>query len=152
MVERFNSREPRYSDDADYTTNAPSYYDDLARKSKLLQLLAERIWEYDEELAKRFEAWDQNLDQFDDEVINLLNEWLDDGTLIEVIAQTIDYKSNIVVSEFEPENADDQTFWYKEMGTPILTGSGATNTIINTNVAVSDDEPTELDKNVWFDY
>ena len=42
--------------------------------------------------------------------------------------------------------------WYKEMGTPILTGSGATNTIINTNVAVSDDEPTELDKNVWFDY
>ena len=31
----FNSRIPRYNDDSDYTTNAPSYYDDLARKQKL---------------------------------------------------------------------------------------------------------------------
>jgi len=89
MVERFNSREPRYANDADYTTNTPSYYDDLARKSKLLQLLAERIWEYDEELALRFAEWDQNLEEFDAEVINLLNEWLADGVLDEVINQDL---------------------------------------------------------------
>lgn len=80
---------PKYPDDHDYTTNAPSYYDDLARKSKLIQLLSERIWEYDEELAKRFEAWDQNLEEFDDEVLKLLQEWINDGTMDHIINEEI---------------------------------------------------------------
>lgn len=123
MVNEYHRRIPKYYDDQDYNTNAPSYYDDLARKSKLIQLLSERIWEYDEELAKRFEAWDKNLEEFDSEVIRLLQEWVNDGTLVEIIAQTVDYKSHIIVSELEPENPDDQTFWYKEIGTPNSEGS-----------------------------
>ena len=31
---------PFYDDENDYNTNAPSYYDDLARKQKLLKKLA----------------------------------------------------------------------------------------------------------------
>ena len=96
----FNSRIPRYNDDSDYTTNAPSYYDDLARKNKLLKTLSYRIWEYqevinkqfnewDEEIRQRFLEWDKNLEEFDDEVLRLLKEWLEDGTLDHIINDTI---------------------------------------------------------------
>ena len=96
----FNSRIPRYNDDSDYTTNAPSYYDDLARKNKLLKTLSYRIWEYqevinkqfnewDEEIRQRFLEWDKNLEEFDDEVLRLLKEWLEDGTLDHIINETI---------------------------------------------------------------
>lgn len=96
----FNSRIPRYNDDSDYTTNAPSYYDDLARKNQLLKTLSLRIWEYqevinkqfnewDEEIKKRFLEWDKNLEEFDDEVLRLLQEWLEDGTLDHIINETI---------------------------------------------------------------
>lgn len=84
-----NNKIPKYIDKADYNTNSPSYYHDLARKNKLIKLLAERIWEYDEELAKRFEAWDKNLEEFDDEVIRLLQEWIDDGTFAHIINEEI---------------------------------------------------------------
>lgn len=150
MVNRFRSRKPFYPDDSDYNTNAPSYYDDLARKQKLIKLLAERIWEYEKELEKRFEAWDKNLEEFDDEVIKLLNEWLADGVLHEVINHDLlDTKAEIIVSEFEPSNPKKETYWFKDMGTPSLEIGGTT--ILNTNVQVSDDEPTDPDKNVWFD-
>lgn len=82
-------RTPRYPDDSDYSTNAPSYYDDLSRKSRLIQLLAKRIWEYDEELAKRFAEWDKNLEEFDNEVLKLLQEWMDDGTFAHIINEEI---------------------------------------------------------------
>lgn len=95
-----NSRIPRYNDDSDYTTNAPSYYDDLARKNALLKKLSLRIWEYqelinkqfdewDNELKKRFLEWEKNLEEFDDEVLRLLQEWLEDGTLDHIINDTI---------------------------------------------------------------
>ena len=85
----FNSRIPRYNDSSDYTTNAPSYYDDLARKNKLLKTLATRIWEYDKEMYKRFKEWDQNLKDFPDDVKKLLEKWLKDGTLDHIINDTI---------------------------------------------------------------
>ena len=99
MVNRkfpFNSRVPMYDDDSDYLTNANSYYDDLARKNKLIKMLADKIWEYeqiiekqfaewDEELKKRFLEWDKNLEEFDEEVLKLLEKWLEDGTLEEII-------------------------------------------------------------------
>ena len=96
----FNSRIPRYNDDSDYTTNAPSYYDDLARKNQLLKTLSYRIWEYqevinkqfnewDEELQKRFLEWDKNLEEFDEEVMKLLRQWIDDGTFAEIINEEI---------------------------------------------------------------
>ena len=98
---------PYYNDDNDYNTNAPSYYDDLARKQKLLEMLASRIWEYDKILAsklkeisdtmttymnefdKRLSDWDSRLAAFDDSVITLLNEWIDDGTFAEIINEEI---------------------------------------------------------------
>lgn len=89
-----------YPDDTDYTTNAPSYYDDLARKNKLIEMLSKKIWEYDEELAKRFEAWDKNLEDFPEDVKKLLQQWLDDGTLDHIINDTIfNWKLDTVIFE-----------------------------------------------------
>lgn len=80
---------PFYTDNADYNTNSKSYYDDLARKNKLIEILAKRIWEYDEELAKRFEEWDKNLEEFPEDVEKLLIEWLENGTLEDIINDNI---------------------------------------------------------------
>src|SRR5699024_5839932 len=91
-----NRRYPRYPDDADYQTNAPSYYEDLARKQKLIQLLAEKIWEYDERLDERLEdlenvlqdylsQWDERIENLDDEVSHIFVTWLNDGTLEKII-------------------------------------------------------------------
>ena len=49
-----HSRRPYYNDESDYNTNAPSYYDDLARKQQLIKYLAMKIGVYDKELEKRF--------------------------------------------------------------------------------------------------
>lgn len=81
--------EPRYNDKTDYNTNAPSYYDYLARDNKLNKILAERIWEYDKELAKRFEEWDKNLEELPEDLKNLLIEWMEDGTLDDIINHNI---------------------------------------------------------------
>ena len=99
-----NRRYPRYPDDADYQTNAPSYYEDLARKQKLIQLLAEKIWEYDERLDDSLENIENILDHyidivdgklslidhkinegFNDEINDLLVQWVNDGTLEHII-------------------------------------------------------------------
>ena len=104
MVNRkfpFNSRVPMYDDDSDYLTNANSYYDDLARKNKLIKMLADKIWEYeqiiekqfaewDEELKKRFLEWDKNLEEFDEEVLKLLQQWMDDGTIDQIIEERVE--------------------------------------------------------------
>lgn len=81
----YNSNAPFYSNRADYNTNSKSYYDDLARKAKLFEILAHRIWEYDEELAQRFEEWDGLIERFPEDVKKLLIEWLHDGTLEHLI-------------------------------------------------------------------
>ena len=92
MYRRF----PRYPDDADYQTNAPSYYEDLARKQKLLKMLAEKIWEYDKRLDERLEdlenvlqdyllQWDERIENLDDEVSHIFVTWLEDGTLEKII-------------------------------------------------------------------
>ena len=111
MVNRFRKRFPYYPDDTDYTTNSPSYYDDLARKNKLIKLLSEKIWEYEKTLdltleeisnrlesyieendnlmTERLEQWDENLKKFPENVELLLQEWLEDGTLDHIINDTI---------------------------------------------------------------
>ena len=83
------SAAPFYSNSADYNTNSKSYYDDLSRKAKLFEILAHRIWEYDEELAKRFEEWDALIERFPEDVEKLLIEWLRDGTLDDIINKNI---------------------------------------------------------------
>lgn len=80
---------PFYSNNADYNTNAKSYYDDLGRKAKLFEELANRIWYYDEELAKRFEEWDKLIEHFPEDVKALLEQWLKDGTLSDIINKNI---------------------------------------------------------------
>ena len=114
----FNSRIPRYNDDSDYTTNAPSYYDDLARKNQLLKTLSYRIWEYQEVINKQFNEWDEqikqyflewqkNLEEFDEEVMKLLRQWIDDGTFADIINQEIlSWKADktYVDSEFSKVN------------------------------------------------
>ena len=83
------SAAPFYSNSADYNTNSKSYYDDLSRKAKLFEILAHRIWEYDEELAKRFEEWDALIERFPEDVEKLLIEWMRDGTLDDIINKNI---------------------------------------------------------------
>lgn len=80
---------PFYSNNADYNTNAKSYYDDLGRKASLFEELANRIWYYDEELAKRFEEWDKLIDHFPEDVKALLEKWLQDGTLADIINEEV---------------------------------------------------------------
>lgn len=107
---------PFYSDNADYNTNSKSYYDDLARKNKLIEILAKRIWEYDEELAKRFEEWDKNLEEFPEDVEKLLIEWMKDGTLDDIINKNIfkDLNTDIngikaIIVELQQKNVKQDT-------------------------------------------
>src|SRR5699024_6633572 len=93
MYRRF----PRYPDDADYQTNAASYYEDLARKNKLIKKLAKRIWEYDKILADNLEEIEEVLRQvidkigegFNEEIYQLLVKWVEDGTLDHIINETL---------------------------------------------------------------
>lgn len=80
---------PIYPDDSDYTTNSPSYYDELARKQKLIQLLTEKIWKYDDEIKEYFKRWEDNLANINREVIEMMIQWLEDGTLDHIINDTI---------------------------------------------------------------
>ena len=103
-----NRRYPRYPDDADYQTNAPSYYEDLARKNKLIKKLAKRIWEYDKTLANSLEELKDTLnnyivivddklefidnligDGFGNRIEALLREWVNDGTLNHIINEEV---------------------------------------------------------------
>lgn len=93
---RKRTKYPFYSDEADYNTNAPSYYDDLARKTKLIEILAHRIWEYDEELRKRFEEWDNLMKAFPEIAEQLFREWLRNGTIEKIIREELeDYKDEV---------------------------------------------------------
>ena len=62
----YNSRRPYYNDDSDYTTNAPSYYDDLARTQELIKTLANRIWEYDQTLYEKLKLVEDTLKEYAD--------------------------------------------------------------------------------------
>ena len=85
-----NHRPPRYNDDSDYKTNAPSYYDDLARKQGLMQTLAHRIWEYDTTLYEKLkevedtlqyyaDILDGKIEDFDDIILEKTKQWLDEN-------------------------------------------------------------------------
>src|SRR5699024_55216 len=71
-------------------------YEDLARKQTLIQLLARKIWEYDERLDERLEdlenvlqdylsQWDERIENLDKEVSHIFVTWLEDGTLEQII-------------------------------------------------------------------
>lgn len=94
-----NTRRPYYNDDSDYTTNAPSYYDDLARKSELLKTLANRIWEYDEVLYKKLkeveatlkkyaDILDGKIEDFDNMILEKTKQWLDEN-MEDILTQAV---------------------------------------------------------------
>lgn len=102
-------RQPFYDNSADYNTNSKSYYDDLARKTRLISILGHRIWEYDEQMVKRLEEWDARLDHFPEDVKNLLIKWMEDGTLDEIINENIFGELDASVDELLG------TFYYDEI-------------------------------------
>lgn len=89
MVNKFRKRFPYYPDDADYTTNAPSYYDDLARKQKLIKLLAERILELSNDTEITIKQFHERLENIKEEMKGFFNQWLSDGVLDQIINQEI---------------------------------------------------------------
>ena len=113
---------PRYESDADYTTNAPSYYDELARKQKLFKLLAKRIWEYDKRLDvkfeeldnlldTRFEEWQTKIDKLPTELRELFTEWLNDGTLADLVnIDVMNLKADKLNPYFENEFSEKAAF------------------------------------------
>jgi len=122
MLSRFNSRKPRYNDDSDYTTNAPSYYDDLARKNQLIKHLAKRIWEYEKKLHDSLEEIENILNNyiniidgkielidhvigegFNDRIEILLREWVSDGTLNHIINEEIFGDLNLEIKYIKDE-------------------------------------------------
>lgn len=99
----FNSRQPYYNDESDYQTNAPSYYDDLARFRKLMRYLAEKVGHYDKELADRFKQWDELISKFPENVEKLLREWLQDGTMTGLIDELL-IGLNAFIERYEQES------------------------------------------------
>lgn len=80
---------PYYAHETEYTTGSPTYTDDLARKTEFMKYLAKRVWEFDKQMALRLAAWDKNLEDFPEDVKKLLQQWMDDGTLDEIINEHI---------------------------------------------------------------
>lgn len=114
-----NKRFPKYPDDADYTTNSPSYYEDLARKQKLIELLSKRVEGVRLQLLEEFGDFKQltteQLDQFNnrlntikEEMKIFFNEWLEDGVIDEIINVTIlNQKADLSFVENELGNIKD---------------------------------------------
>ena len=129
-----NRRFPNYPDDTDYNTNSPSYYDDLARKQKLIEMLAKKIWEYDDEIKEYFKRWEDNLENINREVIEMMIQWFEDGTLDVILnEELLNSKPEIYVSEDEPITNFSNTYWYQDVG-----NSGLQTNIFKTNVIVSE--------------
>ena len=94
------------------------------------------------------EMFDERLQQ---EIVERLNEWLDDGTLAQIINNDVfDMKSQIIVSKNEPQGIGQNTYWFKDVGESSLEVGGTITS--NINVKVSDNEPEDEKYNIWFDY
>ena len=94
-----NRRYPRYPDDADYQTNAPSYYEDLARKHRLIKELSNKIWEYDKILYEKLkevedtlqeysDILDGKINDFDQIILTKTEKWLDEN-MEDILTQAV---------------------------------------------------------------
>lgn len=108
----YNRYTPVYTKKANYNTNSPSYYDYLARVNEFLKMIGNRVEEYDEILAAKLkeisdrldyymEEWDKRLEQFPENVENLLIEWLENGTLDDIINENIFADLNTKIENIE---------------------------------------------------
>ena len=124
-----------FNTQADYNTNSKSYYDQLAKYNKVLHILAKMIDEYDEKLDNSLEnintvltnyttMLDGKLAGFDDSVMLLLREWIDDGTF-EMIINTEIFNHKLDTATFTDykENADSVALSFSEQLAEIATYS-----------------------------
>lgn len=130
------TRKPFYSDEADYNTNAPSYYDDLARKTELIKILAHRIWEYDEELRERFERWDKLMDEFPKIAEELFREWLRDGTIETIIREELEVFKDEVRELIEDIDEYVNGFEIKDMEPKFVGGFGGIRNAVNQSINI----------------
>lgn len=76
--------------DADYTTNAQSYFDKLAKDKNLMKELAFKIWQYDKTLKASLQEiedvlthysdiLDGKIENFDKTIFDLTQKWLDEN-------------------------------------------------------------------------
>ena len=112
---RDSNIQPIYDTRSDYTTNAPSFYEYLSRHNHLIKILAKRIYDYDKELAKRFEEWDKRIENLPKELEDLLIEWLNDGTLENIINENIFNDLNNKIDTID--NDFKTSFFYDEITT-----------------------------------
>ena len=93
------------------------------------------------------EMFDERLQE---EIVLHLNEWLDDGTLAQIINNDVfDMKSQVIVSKTEPQGIGQNTYWFKDVGESAIDFVGTSR---GTNVKVSDNEPEDEKHNIWFDF
>src|SRR5690625_4291589 len=81
-------RRPRYLRDSEYTTNAPSYYEDLRRKQKLNKELAHKIWEYEQILYKKLKEVEETLQEYADKIDGKIEDY--DRIILEKTEQWLD--------------------------------------------------------------
>ena len=99
--ERFfktNTVNPIYDHRANFQTNSPSFYEYLAKHNHLIKILAKRIYDYDKELAKRFEEWDKRIENLPEEIEDLLKEWLTNGEIDRIINEAFGLINDIYVN------------------------------------------------------
>lgn len=77
------------SNKPDYTTNAESYYKQLSRINEILKIMAKMVDEQNETMQLYIELLDDKLSKFDESVLLLLEEWLQNGTFEDIIKKHI---------------------------------------------------------------
>ncbi|MGO3094465.1 MAG: phage baseplate protein [Staphylococcus saprophyticus] len=130
------TRTPFYDDNADYNTNSKSYYDDLARKAKVIELLTQRVWQYDEELRKRFERWDKLMDQFPEVAEQLFREWLRDGTIEKIIREELEVFKDEVRELFDDIDEYVNGFDLRKMEPIFINGISGVRNAVNQSINI----------------
>lgn len=108
--------QPKYQVNHNYNTNAPSFFAYLGKFNEYVRVLGKRIWEYDEKIQEYFDRWEHNLDTINEDVIEMMVEWLEDGTLDEILNEELLYKKpEIILSKEEPQTSFSNTYWYQDV-------------------------------------
>lgn len=91
---------PVYNKETNYNSNSKSYYDYLARVNEFLKVISDRVDEYDKVLADKLKEinneleyymteWDKRIEKFPESVELMMVDWMEDGTLDDIINENI---------------------------------------------------------------
>lgn len=94
---------PEYHKHTDYITNAKSYYDYLGRVNEFLKLMGIRIEEYDGILDAKLKEINDRLTNLDPLVKAMIEKWLIDGTIEDLIDELLFKKLNNEISQLKKE-------------------------------------------------